>query len=295
VRPWAPQRSQDGEFEQAGAELLGLRSAAADAECVTLLCDCLHTLGLDEVRVALGNVAFYEALIASLGLEQDDRAALLEALADRDYPLVESIAGKAHLGDEGRRALQRALELAGTRDAVAQARKLATTPAVDQAIDHMVEVRDLVAEAGFEDVIVFDFALFQDLGYYTGLTFEAYAPGLGLPVASGGRYDGLLARFDWDQPAVGFAIGLDRVHAALEETSLLPSAGAPLLSFAGGLSEPARAAELRRLGWRVEALPDDAVVRPPCLRRDGGRYRLELAGAETAGGWRDVLRALEQS
>ena len=41
IRPWAPQRGQDGEFQQAGVELLGLDSAEADAECVALLCDAL--------------------------------------------------------------------------------------------------------------------------------------------------------------------------------------------------------------------------------------------------------------
>ena len=35
----------------------------------------------------------------------------------------------------------------------------------------------------------------RGLGYYTGITFAGYAPGAGSAVASGGRYDGLLARF----------------------------------------------------------------------------------------------------
>ena len=41
-RPWAPQRSQDGQFRQAGVELLGDASAEADAECVSLVCDALQ-------------------------------------------------------------------------------------------------------------------------------------------------------------------------------------------------------------------------------------------------------------
>jgi ATP phosphoribosyltransferase regulatory subunit len=294
VRPWAPQRSQDGEFEQAGAELLGLRSAEADAECLVLLCDALTTLRLPEFRVALGNVAFYRALVDSLGLQAADAGRLLAALADRDYPLLESIANKAHVPDEARRDLQRALELSGTRDVLGHARKLAGTPAMAESVEHLVRVRDLVDEAGFGEHVAFDFAMFQDLSYYSGVIFEAFAPGVGMPIATGGRYDGLLARFDLDAPGVGFAIALDRAHAALEEAGLVPPAR-PVLSFAGGLDEPARAQELRRAGWQVACLPGpDDPAAPPLLRRHGGSYRLELpGGAPVEGGWRDVLRRLQ--
>lgn len=294
IRPWAPQRSQDGEFVQAGAELLGLGSAAADAECVTLLCDCLSTLGLRDYRVTLGSVAFYGALVDSLGLEDEDHETFLEALADRDYPLLESIAGNAGVDDDALNVLWRVLELSGSQDGLAQARKLATSVAMDDAIRHLVEVRELVGEAGFEDVVTLDFGLYPDLTYYSGIIFEAYAPGVGLPLATGGRYDGLLERFDWDIPAAGFAVALDRLVEALAEAGAAPAAAPACLVFSGGLEEPARAAELRRAGLAVAAMPagTPAATRP-WLRREDGRYVLERADGEPlAGGWRDVRRAL---
>jgi ATP phosphoribosyltransferase regulatory subunit len=295
IRPWAPQRSQDGEFVQAGAELLGLRSAAADAECVTLLCDCLAAAGLRDYRVTLGTVDFYTALVDALGLPAGERDKFLEALFDRDYPLLESIAGNAGVDDEALSALWRTLELSGTRDSLAQARKLASSAGMQAAIEHLVAVHELVEEAGFQDRVAFDFGLVQDLSYYSGVIFEAYAPGVGLPIASGGRYDGLLARFEWDVPGVGFAIALERLQEALEEAGVASAAAPAGLTFAGGLEEPARAAELRRAGWAVTALPQGvASGSRPLLRRAGSSYTLELAGGGTvSGGWRDVLRALE--
>jgi ATP phosphoribosyltransferase regulatory subunit len=293
IRPWAPQRSQDGEFMQAGAELLGVGSAAADAESVILLCDCLAALGLSGFRVALGTVAFYTALVDSLGLD-DDREKFLEALADRDYPLLESIAGNAGVDQAALKVLWRTLELSGTRDALSQVRKMASSDAMDAAIRHLVDVRDLVADAGFEDALTLDFGLYQDLTYYSGVIFEAYAPGVGLPIASGGRYDGLLQRFEWGISGVGFAIAVNRLHEALEEAGAVPSAGPACIAFAGGLDEPARAMELRRAGWAVAGLPDDAPAPPrPRLHRSGSAYILELAdGSEASGSWRDILRAL---
>jgi ATP phosphoribosyltransferase regulatory subunit len=268
-RPWAPQRSQDGEFLQAGAELLG------------------------EYGVTLNTMAFPNALVDTLGLVADDREALLEALADRDYPLLESIVANADVSDEAQKALQATLALGGTRDSLAQARKLATTPAMETAIDRLVRVRDLVGEAGFDDVVTFDFGLYQDLTYYTGVIFEAWAPGVGLPVVSGGRYDELPARFELPVPGVGFAVALDRLRDALDEAGRLPLVPPPPLSFAGGSDEPERLAELRRADVAVAALPGDAAPAPPWLRREGGRYALELGdGTRVGGSWREVLRAL---
>jgi ATP phosphoribosyltransferase regulatory subunit len=292
-RPWAPQRSQDGEFLQAGAELLGDGSAEADAECVTLVCDALRAAGLSEYGVTLNTMAFPNALVDTLGLVADDREALLEALADRDYPLLESIVANADVSDEAQKALQATLALGGTRDSLAQARKLATTPAMETAIDRLVRVRDLVGEAGFDDVVTFDFGLYQDLTYYTGVIFEAWAPGVGLPVVSGGRYDELPARFELPVPGVGFAVALDRLRDALDEAGRLPLVPPPPLSFAGGSDEPERLAELRRADVAVAALPGDAAPAPPWLRREGGRYALELGdGTRVGGSWREVLRAL---
>lgn len=221
-RPAAPRRGQDGEFVQAGAELLGAGDAEADAESVSLLCATLAAAGLETYVVTLGSVAFHTELVATLGLDEEDSEDVLVALSARDYPLLESIVAKSGVDAGGRTALQVALELSGGDSALAEARKLASSDGMEAALERLVEVRDLVEDAGFGERVSFDFGLFQGVSYYTGLVFEAYAPGVGFPVASGGRYDDLLARFDWDQPAVGFALGLDRLHVALEEQRAEP-------------------------------------------------------------------------
>jgi ATP phosphoribosyltransferase regulatory subunit len=68
---------------------------------------------------------------------------------------------------------------------------------------------------GVRDVEV-DLGEVRGLGYYTGITFAGYAPGAGSAVASGGRYDGLLARFGRPGPAIGFAVDLEYATQALE-------------------------------------------------------------------------------
>ena len=170
------------------------------------------------------------------------------------------------------KALWRILELSGGEEVLGQARKLARNDVMETAVARLGRVRDLVEEAGFGDRLAFDFGLMQDLGYYSGLIVEAYAPGVGLPVATGGRYDGLLARFDWDIPGVGFAVAVDRAADALDE------AGVELAGTPAGRS-PSSAGSRRRRGRRSfaapaspsVALPEDAgAVEPPLLLRRGG-------------------------
>ena len=294
IRPWAPQRGQDGEFQQAGVELLGLDSAEADAECVTLLCDALAGLGLRDFTVTLGSASFQRALIESLGLPDEDRRKFKEALGDRDYPLVESIAGNADVEWDVLKALWRVLELSGGEEVLGQARKLARNHVMETAVTRLARVRDLVEDAGFGDRLAFDFGLMQDLDYYSGLLLEAYAPGVGLPLASGGRYDGLLARFGWDIPGVGFAVAVDRAATPWMRPAWSSRRGGPRFAFIGGLEAPARAAELRRAGLLVAALPEDATgVEPPLLLRHGGSFALRLAdGREVTGGAREIAAAL---
>ncbi len=86
-------------------------------------------------------------------------------------------------------------------------------PAAD-AVAGMRLVHELLEPAVAERVI-FDLGLVRSLGYYTGAVFEVYDPALGAPLGGGGRYDELLGRFGRSLPAVGFALGVDRLHIAL--------------------------------------------------------------------------------
>jgi ATP phosphoribosyltransferase regulatory subunit HisZ len=62
--------------------------------------------------------------------------------------------------------------------------------------------------------IIFDLGLTRQLSYYTGAVFEVYDAALGTPIGGGGRYDDLLGRFGRPLPACGWALDVERLHAA---------------------------------------------------------------------------------
>ena len=86
-------------------------------------------------------------------------------------------------------------------------------PAVEP-VTGMRRVHELL-EPEVAERVIFDFGLVRNIGYYTGAVFEVYDPALGAPIGGGGRYDELLGRFGRSLPAVGFALGVDRLHIAL--------------------------------------------------------------------------------
>ena len=66
-----------------------------------------------------------------------------------------------------------------------------------------------------EKYISFDFGMLSKYQYYTGVIFRGYTYGTGDAVVKGGRYDHLLARFGKPSAAIGFAVVVDQLLAAL--------------------------------------------------------------------------------
>jgi len=226
-----PQRGQPRELLQAGIELIGSPAPQGTAEALTVLCGGLDATGLKDYRVGLGDASLFPSLMAGLGVPEEARAGLLEALALRDFVALEGMLARSGAPGEAAGLL---LEVAQRRGGPEVLQAL-PAPARD-AVAGLRDVHELLAPSVAERVI-FDLGLVRNIGYYTGAVFEVYDPALGAPIGGGGRYDELLARFGRRLPAVGFALGVDRLHIALagEERGT----GALLERSGGGLASPA--------------------------------------------------------
>ncbi|MGH2832569.1 MAG: ATP phosphoribosyltransferase regulatory subunit, partial [Solirubrobacteraceae bacterium] len=81
----SPQRGQPRELLQAGIELIGAAAPDGTAEALTVLCAALDAVGLEGYRIGLGDASLYPSLMASVGVPETARAALLAALVGRDF------------------------------------------------------------------------------------------------------------------------------------------------------------------------------------------------------------------
>ena len=252
------QRGQESEFRQAGVELLGSGLPSADAEVVAVACRVLERAGLDDYRVGVGQVAFFTELLRALGLTEDVRSRLTDELVEKDFVGFRLEVEGLPLGAAEREAVLAVPELRGDRTVLERARRFVRSPAMGEALDHLVAVADALDAYGHGDRLLFDFGIFRDLGYYTGLVFEIYTSGLGFILGGGGRYDRLLERFGAPMPAVGFGLGLDRLHVALVEQGRDFGPAEPVVLMVGGLDRyVALADRLRAACVGVFALPLD--------------------------------------
>ncbi|HTA12346.1 MAG TPA: ATP phosphoribosyltransferase regulatory subunit [Solirubrobacteraceae bacterium] len=204
-----PQRGQPRELLQAGIELIGAPAPHGTAEALTVLCHALDATGLKDYRIGLGDASLFPALMASLDVPEDARTTLLETLVLRDFVGLERELEAAGISGEAARLLVEVPQRRGGPEV------LSDTPAeAVAAVTGLRQVHGLLEPAVAERVI-FDLGLVRNIGYYTGAVFDVYDPALGTPIGGGGRYDDLLGRFGRSLPAVGFALGVDRLHIAL--------------------------------------------------------------------------------
>jgi ATP phosphoribosyltransferase regulatory subunit len=197
-----PQRGEAREQLQAGIELIGVPGVEATAEAIVMLCRALDAAGLVAYSIALGSAALYPALLDEAGVDGDARERFLHELATRDFAGLEREVRE-------RAADPRLLSLPQRRGGL---------EVLDDAGEPAEGLRELHAALP-EEIrarIIFDLGLMRrELGYYTGAIFEVLAPGAGMPLGGGGRYDDLLGRFGRPLPAVGWTLEVERIHAAL--------------------------------------------------------------------------------
>jgi ATP phosphoribosyltransferase regulatory subunit len=198
-------RGHPREILQAGIELVGAPGPEATAEAVSVLCAALDAAGLVSYRVGLGDASLFSRALERAGVPEGARPRILHELATRDLVGLErELAGVG--------ASSELLEIARARGDIT----------VLEGIPEAETLEALYAGLA-EDVrerVIFDLGLVRTLGYYTGAVFEVYDAAFGSPLGGGGRYDDLLGRFGRELPACGWALDVERVHAArLEEGS----------------------------------------------------------------------------
>lgn len=260
-RPTRPQRGRQSEFYQAGLELIGADSPALDAEVLAVICQALDACGLGDFSIVLGEVSFFQALLDSIGVSDTERDAIFAALAARDMVLLGEVVSALSVSGDDRQAILDVVSLRGDSGVLVTARDLVRGDEMETALKRLARTYYLVSRYGFARRILFDLGLMRNFDYYTGIVFEVLSGELGFPIGGGGRYDGLLEKFGRPAPAVGFALGLDRLHIAVTEQGGVEPAGDAGLVLVGGLDPQLDLAqELREKGLRVLALAEDTGI-----------------------------------
>ncbi|AXQ23493.1 histidine--tRNA ligase [Acinetobacter wuhouensis] len=205
-----PQKGRYRQFHQFGVETFGVATPDQDAEVILLTARLWKRMGVaDKVQLELNTLG-----------ESDERAeyraALVEFLNDHKADLDE---------DSQRRLTTNPLRILDSKDAKTQ-QILENAPKLldfmsEETLQHFEQLKQYLTDAGITFVI--NQKLVRGLDYYNKTVFEWTTTHLGSQgtVCAGGRYDGLVGQLkgkpDQSVPAVGFAMGMERLLLLLEQ------------------------------------------------------------------------------
>ncbi|MGI6220772.1 MAG: ATP phosphoribosyltransferase regulatory subunit [Coriobacteriales bacterium] len=216
-----PSKGQSREFTQLGIEQIGVTGPAFDAETIVVFVECLRSAGLGDFTIEFCNVEVLESLLASCEADASFVQEVKEAYHASNQVRLDAILDASGIDDELRAMLRGLIRIHGGREAIASCRELLGGRVRGEVFDELEATWDIVESCGYADFVGIDFSLLGSFDYYTGLIMEAFAPGFGKPIGSGGRYDGLLQVFGAEAPAAGFAFSLERLmHALAKQGSL---------------------------------------------------------------------------
>ena len=264
-----PQKGRYRQFHQVGAEAFGMDGPDIDAEVIVMSAHLWKRLGLiDSVELQLNTLGSSEARARF----KEDLVSYLSARKDQLD------------ADSQRRLESNPLRILDSKDQNTQ-QLLDDAPHFHDYIDeeskvHFEQLKSLLDTAGIQYRV--NPRLVRGLDYYGKTVFEWVTDALGSQgtVCAGGRYDGLVNQLGGKPtPAVGFAMGVERLVLLLEELQLVPESvrqridvyvigmGDANLASAMGVAETLR----REAGLRVQ------------LHCGGGGFKSQMKKADKSG------------
>ena len=272
-----PQKGRYRQFYQAGCEVYGDKGPASDAELITMLHDFFRTLGIEGLDVKINCLGGAETL-----------GRYHSALAEFFRPRVTELSEHARM-----RLEVNPLRILDSKDPSDQR--------VAQAAPSILDVLDASDRGHFDelchmlDVLGTPYRveprLVRGLDYYTRTLFEITSTsgdlGAQNALVGGGRYDNLIGQLGGPSvPAIGFAMGLERLLLAIPATTV----SKPIECFFAPLGVLATrqclrlARELRAQGFVVEVDGRGGSLKSMLRRADalGARCAVVLGDSELA-------------
>jgi len=239
-------------------DVVGSASPLADAEVVCAVADALSAVGVRDFSILVNSRRALTGLLDAYGVPAQVGGGVLITLDKLDKLEAAEVARELvearSLDPETAKALVDDLT---APDAVDRLRR--TLADAEEGREGLAEVDRLITVAGpvvGAERIAFTPSLVRGLDYYTGVIFEVVAAGMPGSIASGGRYDRLIAALGGpDEPACGGSLGVERIIGLLSGEAIT----APRLDVAITVIDDDAAADamvfaagLRRTGLRTE-------------------------------------------
>ena len=205
-----PQAGRQRQFHQVGMEMFGIKDATADAEAIAIAVRFLNALGLNDLDVEINSLGCPEC-----------REIFKNKLKDVIRPYLSDLCEDCQTRFE-----KNPLRLLDCK--VESCKEIYAKPEIQEVIqseficqdcsEHFTNLKSYLDTLGIKYSV--NKLLVRGLDYYNRTVFEIKSNNLGSQnaVCGGGRYDSLVRNLGGqDTPAVGFAMGMERLYSLLEQ------------------------------------------------------------------------------
>ena len=204
-----PQSGRLRQFHQIDAEAIGSKDPAIDAEMIILLMNFLKSAGLKDLHLQINN-------LGDLKSREDYSVELKKFLLEKGSSLDTDIEDRIKKNpfrflDSKNPQHQELIELAPTNENFLDT----------DSLEHMDSVKSYLDSSNIP--FTYNQRLVRGLDYYCLTVFEITSDNLGAQnaVCGGGRYDKLVEELGGPEtPAIGFAIGIERLMQLVSESTI---------------------------------------------------------------------------
>lgn len=205
-----PQAGRQRQFHQVGMEMFGIKDATADAEAIAIAVRFLNALGLNDLDVEINSLGCPEC-----------REVFKNKLKDVIRPYLSELCEDCQTRFEKNplRLLDCKVDSCKEIYAKPEIQKIIQSEFIcEECSTHFNNLKSYLDTLGIRFSV--NKLLVRGLDYYNRTVFEIKSNNLGSQnaVCGGGRYDSLVRNLGGqDTPAVGFAMGMERLYSLLEQ------------------------------------------------------------------------------
>lgn len=238
-----PQAGRQRQFHQVGVEMFGIKEPTADAEVILLAVDYLKSLGLNDLEVEINSLGCPKC-------REEYKRKIKEVLKPEFDNLCEDCQNRYEKNPL--RLLDCKVESCKEIFAKPEIQKVIQSDFIcDECAAHYKELKSYLDSLHIK--YVENKLLVRGLDYYNRTVFEVKSNNLGSQnaVCGGGRYDSLVRNLGGeDTPAVGWAMGMERLNSLLPEIE--PEKLDGYIVSNSSVDAFKLAQELREQGFKIE-------------------------------------------
>ena len=262
-----PQKGRYRQFNQVDVEAIGFSGPDVDIELIALAARFWKLLGITRVKLVINSLGTPEA--------RRNYRELLKQYFQGHYAALDP--------DSQRRLEGNPLRILDSKVATTQA-IVANAPVLTEHLDeeskaHFSELRAGLDALGIPYTV--NARLVRGLDYYSRTVFEWITDALGAQdaVCSGGRYDGLIAQMGGDPtPAIGFAMGVERIVELVKISGMQPLTEAPDV-FVMAQGDTAQRTALKLAEQLRDAFPGRGIV----VHCGSAKFKTQFRRADESG------------